>query len=177
MWIKIAGLAIVVILLVGCTNNNDEAFREDLDDFPEPTKYDADNPKNDPFGVGKEGEYPQSDQTEMNDGDESGQSDLFTNEESVAIANHLTKKKEVIQSQVALTDNKVVVGVMLNESAPADMRERIKKEVQEMKPNKKVNVYTDDIYWDRMRNKDSKLDHFNGDMEEFLNEFFNTTRE
>lgn len=172
MWIyRTAGLVILGITLVGCTNNNDEATRDNPGDYTQPINYETNEEQDEHEG------YPQSDQTGMNDGDETGQSDFYTNEETVSIAHKLSKQKEVVQAQVALTEHKVVVGVMLNDNAPPDMQETIKKQVQDMKPDKKVHVYTDDIYWDRMRNKDSKLDQFNGGMKEFLNEFFNTTRE
>lgn len=182
MWItKIVSISVLCYLLIGCTDN-EESTQNNLDDAAQPINYETKKEQSDRLGVrkkntGEQGGYPQSEQTEMNNGDERGKKDLFTNEESISISNHLKEWREVIQAQVALTEDRVVVGVTLNPSAPPNMQDIIKKEVQKIKPDKKVFVYTDDIYWDRMRNKDARLDQANSDMDEFLDEFFNRTRD
>ncbi|RYG74809.1 hypothetical protein EU245_01100 [Lentibacillus lipolyticus] len=172
---------IISFVLIGCAadDGGQEASQENGN--TQPINYETEKERKDRQGVenkniGERGGYPQTEQKELNDGDENARSDSFTNEVSMSIANHLKKKRHIKQAQVAMADDRVVVGIMINDSAPPDMRERVEREVQEMVQVKEVYVYTDDIFWDRMRNKDARPDQLNGDMEEFLREFFNRDR-
>lgn len=71
--------------------------------------------------------------------------------------------KEIKQAQVASSDERVVVGVILSNrfEAQSDIAEQIKTSVKEMAPDKTVVVYTDDIHWDRMRNLQSRIKQIN----------------
>ncbi|GAA0442515.1 hypothetical protein GCM10008983_19490 [Lentibacillus halophilus] len=176
-WVVIPLMSFV---LIGCGTDDDRQQTQDNNDT-QPINYETEQERKDRQGVedeniGERGGYPQTEQKRLNDGDENAQSDSFTNEMSMSIADQLKQKRKVKQAQVAVADDRIVVGVMINASAPPDMRERLEKEVQNMVPEKEVYVYTDDIFWDRMRNKDSKPDQLNGDMEEFMREFFNRDR-
>lgn len=173
---------VLLFVLIGCAEykTEDEGNQENLNS--QPIKYETEQEQDERLGKennysGQNNGYPQNEQEELNEGDENAQSDKFTNEMSQSISNHLKKRNDVRQAQVAVSDERVVVGVMLSDRAPPDMRERVEQEVQQMVSTKDVYVYTDDIYWDRMRNKDSQLDQLNGDMREFLREFFNRDRE
>src|SRR5699024_3917305 len=171
-------LPVLSILLFGCAQyeTGEEGSQENMNS--QPINYETEQEQDERLereeqGIDEQGGYLQSEQKELNDGDENAQSDLFTNEMSMSISKHLKERKDVRQAQVAVSEERVVVGVMLTDQAPPDMRERVEQEVQEMVPTKEIYVYTDDIYWDRMRNKDAQLDQLNGDMREFLREFFN----
>ncbi|SDQ46656.1 Sporulation lipoprotein YhcN/YlaJ (Spore_YhcN_YlaJ) [Virgibacillus subterraneus] len=174
-------ISVIIFALVGC--GTEEGKQDNTENMnSQPINYETKEEQKERTGnkepnLGEKGGYPQSEQTEMNDGDASGQSDLYTNQTSILISKKLKERREVIQAQVAVTDDKAIVGVIISPSSPPNMRKILKQEVHEMVPNREVEVYTDDIYWDRMRNKDAKLDQLNGDMNEFLNEFFNTTRD
>ncbi|GGJ84025.1 hypothetical protein GCM10007063_03140 [Lentibacillus kapialis] len=172
----------VSTLLFGCAQyeTGQEDSQENMNS--QPIHYENEKEQNERFGkekqgIDEQGGYQQSEQKELNDGDENAQSDLFTNEMSMSISKQLKERKDVRQAQVAISDEKVVVGVMLTDQAPPDMRELVEREVQRMVPTKEIYVYTDDIYWDRMRNKDAQPDQLNGDIREFLREFFNRDRE
>ncbi len=183
MWIKrLTIISAIIFALVGCGTEEEGAQDNPENMNSQPINYETKEEQKERTGtkeqnIGEQGGYPQSEQTEMNDGDANAQSDKYTNQTSISIAKKLKERKEVIQAQVAVSNNKVIVGVIISPSSPPNMREILKQEVHEMIPNREVEVYTDDIYWDRMRNKDSRLDQLNGDMNEFLNEFFNTTRD
>ncbi|TMN21067.1 YhcN/YlaJ family sporulation lipoprotein [Lentibacillus cibarius] len=173
---------VAFFFLIGCAANDNNQESSGENGNTQPINYETEKERQDRQGVekkniGERGGYPQNEQKRLNDGDETGKSDKFTNETSISIANHLKKNKKVKQAQVTVTDERIVVGVLINDSAPPDMRERLEQEVQDMVPNKEAYVYTDDIFWDRMRNKDARLDQLNGDTEEFLREFFNRDRE
>ncbi|WP_010531111.1 YhcN/YlaJ family sporulation lipoprotein [Lentibacillus jeotgali] len=178
-WITIPAVS---FLFIGCAQyeTGEEGSEEHMNS--QLINYETEKEQNERLGredqgIDEQGGYLQSEQKELNDGDEDAQSDLFTNEMSMSISKHLKNRKDVRQAQVAVSEDRVVVGVMLTDQAPSDMRERIEQEVQDMVPTKEIYVYTDDIYWDRMRNKDARPDQLNGDMREFLREFFNRDRE
>ncbi|MFD1362937.1 YhcN/YlaJ family sporulation lipoprotein [Lentibacillus salinarum] len=175
-------IPILTILLVGCMQDDagDDPGQENMNS--QPIKYETEQEQNerretDNNQNDEQNTYPENDYQNVNEGDDQAQSDKFTNEVSQSISNHLKQRRDVRQAQVAVSEDKVIVGVMLTDQAPPDMRERVEQEVQEMVPTKDVHVYTDDIYWDRMRNKDAQLDQLNGDMREYLREFFDRDRE
>ncbi|ALX48193.1 YhcN/YlaJ family sporulation lipoprotein [Lentibacillus amyloliquefaciens] len=176
-------MPLILFVFIGCAQyetGEEGSSREDSNS--QLINYETEQEQNERLGKntdnpGMNNDYPENNQGEINKGDENAQSDLFTNEMSQSISTQLKQRNDIRQAQVAVTDERVVVGVMLTDQAPPDMREVVEQEVKEMVPNKEVHVYTDDIYWDRMRNKDSQLDQFNGDVREFLREFFNRDRE
>ncbi|TFJ94001.1 YhcN/YlaJ family sporulation lipoprotein [Lentibacillus salicampi] len=173
---------VCLFLLIGCAQYESGEQDSGQNMNSQPIHYESEKEHNERLGaedqgIDEDGGYPQSEQKELNNGDRNGQSDKFTNEMSLNISNHLKQRNDVRQVQVAVSEERVVVGIMLSDHAPPDMRERVEQEVQEMVPNKEVYVYTDEIFWDRMRNKDARLDQINGDTREFLREFFNRDRE
>ncbi|HLS07565.1 YhcN/YlaJ family sporulation lipoprotein [Lentibacillus sp.] len=175
-------IPLFTVVLFGCAQYESGEQDDSENMNSQPINYETEEEEKERLGaedqgIDEQGGYLQSEQKELNDGDENAKSDAFTNEMSMSISKHLQKRKDVRQVQVAVTDERVVVGIMLSEHAPPDMRERVEQEVQEMVPTKEVYVYTDDIYWDRMRNKDKQLDQLNGDIREYLREFFNRDRE
>ncbi|SFA69089.1 Sporulation lipoprotein YhcN/YlaJ (Spore_YhcN_YlaJ) [Lentibacillus halodurans] len=175
-------IPIFLFALVGCAEYKTGEQNTEDNMNSQPINYETEEEENERHGAennntnGQEG-YRGNAQEKLNEGDENAQNDLFTNEMSQSISSHLKQHNDVRQAQVAVSEERVVVGVMLSDNAPPDMRELVEQEVQEMVTSKEVYVYTDDIYWDRMRNKDARLDQLNGDMREFLREFFNRDRE
>lgn len=179
---KIAGFSILCFALVGCADDNNNNAHGDQDGVnSQPINYETQQEQEE--RLGNEGEnknqdkYPKSDQKELNRGDRSGQSDLYTNEMTMSISDKLKKRKHIQQAQVTMTKDKLVVAVIISEYAPSNIGDKVEEEVREMAPNKEVVVYTDDPHWDRMRNKDAQLDQLKGGVKEFLNEFFNRERE
>ncbi|SFD57780.1 Sporulation lipoprotein YhcN/YlaJ (Spore_YhcN_YlaJ) [Lentibacillus persicus] len=179
MWI----ISLMLIVLVGCAqydSGEEEGSNENLNS--QPINYETKKERNERLGKDTDNSKENSelyddDLAEINEGDEDAKTDIFTNEMSQSISKQLKQRKDIRQAQVVVTDERVVVGVMLTAQAPPDMREVVEQEVSEVVSDKEVYVYTDDIYWDRMRNKDAELDQFNGDVREFLREFFNRNRE
>ncbi|GAB4073314.1 hypothetical protein GCM10028778_08490 [Barrientosiimonas marina] len=165
-------IPILTILLAGCMQNDTQESEQENSNS-QPIKYETEQEQND----GEQKKYPDDTYQNVNEGDQEGQSDKFTNELSMSIADSLKGRQAIRQAQVAAGDDKVVVGIMLNNNASPDIRDNVEQDVQEMVPKRDVQVYTDDSYWDRMRNKDAELDQLNGDMREYLQEFFRRDRE
>ncbi|WP_175631901.1 YhcN/YlaJ family sporulation lipoprotein [Virgibacillus siamensis] len=179
---KIFCLLLCGVFLVACSENRDSATDSHDQLNSDPIHYETDKEHNDriddhPENIAEKGGYPQSDRDRLNVGDEDAKTDLYTNEWTMSISKHLKQRKDVKQAQVAATDDKIVVGVLVNEYAQKGMKKKIKAEVEQMVPGRKVVVYTDRIYWDKMRDEDAEPDQLNGDMEEFLDEFFNRERD
>ncbi|WP_087971793.1 YhcN/YlaJ family sporulation lipoprotein [Oceanobacillus rekensis] len=141
--------------------------------FDEKTRdiYDRQGPS-----IGEQGGYPQSKQRGVNSSDFSEYSDAFTNEESIRIMEELVKQKDIIQAQVASTDDRIIVAVMLRENLDREIADDIEAEVKEIVPasDKEVIVYTDDVQWDRMKNFDSRIqsEDMDEDTTNFMEEFF-----
>src|SRR5699024_11826829 len=90
---------------------------------------------------------PGADQKERN------YSDIFTNEESEQISERVMNYEEVNLAQTASMDDRVVVAVMFNEYHDSDDQiiADISQAVETIVPEKEVVIYTDDKYWDHMR--------------------------
>ncbi|WP_174613924.1 YhcN/YlaJ family sporulation lipoprotein [Virgibacillus ihumii] len=183
MWmLKIFCLLLFAVFIVGCNAVTDNAADNDGDLSSEPIHYETENERNNrlnnrPENIAEQGGYEQSERDRLNMGDRDAKTDLYTNEFTMSISEHLKQNKNVKQAQVVATDKKIVVGVQVNEYAPKGIKKTIKNEVKQMVPERKVVVYTDRVYWDKMRDEDAEPDQLNGDMEEFLDEFFNRERD
>ncbi|TXL68082.1 hypothetical protein FHP05_03430 [Cerasibacillus terrae] len=167
---RIKPILIVVLCFgcIACSPDKDPKVNNETN-HSQPMHYETKNEEKNRHGVreksiGEQGGYPQSKQQEQNRGKEEGPyTDLFTNDESIKIEEHLKGMKEIKQAQVASSDERVVVGVILSNrfEAQSDIAEQIKTSVKEMAPDKTVVVYTDDIHWDRMRNLQSRIKQIN----------------
>lgn len=180
--VKILCLPFIAVFLVGCAGGNDNAADNEDNLNSEPIHYETEKERNDghdngPDSIAEQGGYEQSERHRLNMGDRDAKTDIYTNEFTMSITEQLRQNKNVKQVQVAATDKKVIVGVQVNEYAAKGIKKTIKKEVKKMVPERKVVIYTDRIYWDKMRNEDAEPDQLNGDVEEFLDEFFNRERD
>lgn len=187
MWTKKAFIIAAFFTMVACANDNganEDAQREIDNKNTQPIHYETNQEKKERLHVrdqtiGEKGGYPQTHQDKANDANnKNGYTDVFTNEEAQMIAETLQNKREIVQAQVASTDDRIIVGVILQAHAKQkDSAQQIKKEVKKLVPNtdKQIIVYTDDIHWDRMKNLDARLKaKNNGDkIEQYINEFIN----
>ncbi|ASN05115.1 YhcN/YlaJ family sporulation lipoprotein [Virgibacillus necropolis] len=158
------GLLFIVLVTAGCTNGQNNEANNDEQIQTQPIHYETREEQNERLGIrnqtiGEKGGYPQSEQKEINRGDNTvgENTDIFTSEQSKVIADHLTDRRDIKAAQVAITDEKIVVAVMLSEYTDDEIGEKIEKEVRTFDQNKTIVVYTDSIYWDRMNNLKSGL--------------------
>lgn len=84
-------------------------------------------------------------------------SDAFTNEESVELSKRLEKQKNIVKAQVASTEDRIIVAVMLNDHSDHNITRKIESEVKKTNPDKQIVIYTDDSHWDRMKNLDARM--------------------
>ncbi|WP_158591724.1 YhcN/YlaJ family sporulation lipoprotein [Oceanobacillus halophilus] len=175
----------ISIVMVACTNE-DESSQSGSDYLhTQPIHYDTRQENNERMGtneksIGEQGGYPQSEQRGVNAADyEGGYSDPFTNEETELISKKLKQQKDIIQAQVASTEDRIIVAVMLREhfdhNVTSDIDD-IEKQVKKIVPNteKQIIVYTDDVQWDRMKNLNARYKSGkNGD--ELFNNFLNSS--
>ncbi|MEC5422057.1 YhcN/YlaJ family sporulation lipoprotein [Virgibacillus sp. C22-A2] len=178
-----ASIILLILFVVGCTNADDNTQTNNEDIRTQPIHYETESEQKARKGlrdktIGEQGGYPQSDQEGVNASDYSGgYSDVFTNEESEFLANELQAHRDIIQAQVASTEDRIIVAVMLREHSNHDVAETIETEVREVIPetDKQIIIYTDDIYWDRMKNLDARLEarDVGEDLEDYITDFFN----
>ncbi|MDC3412447.1 YhcN/YlaJ family sporulation lipoprotein [Aquibacillus sp. 3ASR75-11] len=82
--------------------------------------------------------------------------DRFYNEESAAVIREINKLEEVKLTQAFVTDEKVIVAVMLHQEGNLDVEDEIKSIVEKIVPNREIEVFTEDVYWNKIRNLNSR---------------------
>lgn len=186
VFVKLTYTALLLAVLVvgGCsTEENNEASQNN--DQPQTINYETQGEQNERLGlgdqsIGEKGGYPQTDQDDYNRGDNTigKNTDLFTNEQSKKIADRIMQRQDIKAAQVAITDDKVVIGVMLNDHSDHDITRAIKQDVRKIEKNKTIVVYTDDNNWDRMSNLKAKLKQSTlpKDIKDDLKDLFNPDR-
>ncbi|SDK40440.1 YhcN/YlaJ family sporulation lipoprotein [Sediminibacillus albus] len=83
----------------------------------------------------------------------------FYNEEAIGISEELNQWDEIRLSQVYASGDRVIVSLWLNQEFDdhaATISDRVYARVQELTQDKEVLVYTGDIYWNQMRDRDAK---------------------
>lgn len=162
------------VVLVACNANTSEQNAEDdqQGNNVQPIRYNTDERGNN-LDYGQQGGYPQSELDELHDDGVSERTkDKYVTEEGMKVSEHLQERKDIKQAQVAVTEDRVVVAVTLNEYLEHhEIAEDIRKDVKQFIPDKTVVVYTDDYYWKRMRNLNAR--DLGNDIEQFLENFFN----
>lgn len=171
----------LTMLLVGCTNTDDNTENTNENSSTQPIHYETEGEQKDRLNtrdqsIGEQGGYPQSDQEGANSSDyRGGYSDEFTNEETEKLSKQLKDRKDIVQAQVASTDGRVIVAVILKEKyTDHDIKGSIESEVSEAIPDKEIVVYTDEVYWDQAKNLDARSGSNNKDYntEDYIEDFF-----
>ncbi|MBY7143269.1 YhcN/YlaJ family sporulation lipoprotein [Virgibacillus sp. NKC19-3] len=175
-------LLVITMLFVACANTDtDHTQTTNENSTTQPIHYETEEEQNNRLNtrdqtIGDRGGYPQSDQNGVNASDYSnGYTDEFTDEESEELSKQLKDRKDIVQAQVASTDDRVIVAVILKEKyIDHDIKDSIESEVSEAIPDKEIVVYTDDAYWDQAKNLDARSGskNKNYDVEDYIKDFF-----
>lgn len=170
----------ILFATAGCGNEAEEGQNENNNQY-QPINYETREEQTNRAGsrdntIGELGGYPQSDQEYVNDGDKNlnaKNEDRYTNERTMLISEYLAERKEIVQAQVAETDERIIVAVITadNEYFP-NLNEVIEKEVKRVIPDKQIVVYTQAIWWDRMRNLNSSPNDLDEKMNRDIDNFF-----
>ncbi|PAV28927.1 hypothetical protein CIL05_13160 [Virgibacillus profundi] len=176
---KIISFTLLIIFTVGCANTDEDTQTTQEKINTSPINYETEQERKERLNIrdqtiGEKGGYPQSDQDGVNAGDNSGEnSDAFTNEESMKISKQLKEKKEIVQAQVASTDDRIIVAVILSEQTDPDIKQMIESEVSKTVSDKQIIVYTDEVHWDHMKNLDARLgsEKREFDIEDYIDDF------
>ncbi|UJL44955.1 YhcN/YlaJ family sporulation lipoprotein [Virgibacillus sp. NKC19-16] len=176
-------LLALTMLLVACTNTdtNDDTQNSNENSTSQPIHYETEEEQKNRLNtrdqtIGEQGGYPQSDQDGVNSSNYSGgYSDEYTNEETEKLSRQLKDRKDIVQAQVASTDDRVIAAVILKEKyIDHDIKGSIESEVSEAMPDKEVIVYTDEAYFDQMKDMDARRgsDNKNYNIEDYIKDFF-----
>ncbi|MCT2537978.1 YhcN/YlaJ family sporulation lipoprotein [Aquibacillus koreensis] len=82
----------------------------------------------------------------------------FYNEESQKVSEAVNKIEAVSITQVFSTEDQIFVSPLLEQTEYKDQDdvdrivEQVRKQVRQIVPDKEIVIYTDDIYWNEMRN-------------------------
>ncbi|MFD1850161.1 YhcN/YlaJ family sporulation lipoprotein [Oceanobacillus bengalensis] len=162
MYLRKLLLVGLIFILTACGNDNAESETKQYN--TQPINYDTPLEQDGSLdrqeeSIGEKGGYPQSEQRGVNASDYEGDyTDPFTNDETIFITEELRKDKDIIQAQVASTDDRIIVAVMLREYYNEADTEEIKEKIRRIVPDidKEIIVYTDDIHWNRMKDYDAR---------------------
>ncbi|WP_053219048.1 YhcN/YlaJ family sporulation lipoprotein [Virgibacillus senegalensis] len=83
----------------------------------------------------------------------------FYNEEAQTITEELNARDEIRLAQVYVTDERIIVSLTLNQEYDdhaASIADSVYKQVESHAKDKEVLVYTGDIYWNQMRDRDAR---------------------
>ncbi|WP_157724854.1 YhcN/YlaJ family sporulation lipoprotein [Virgibacillus phasianinus] len=181
MRLRYGCLLFAVLIAGGCANGGNNEASDDDQIQSQPLHYETKHEQNERLDTG---DQPQT-QTEIekgnvNRGDNTSgnNTDVFTNEQSKEIADYLMKRRDIKLAQVAITDKKIVVAVMLNDHSNHDITDGIESDVRKFDKNKTIVVYTDDNHWDRMSNLKARLkqSNFSDDLKDDMKRLFNPNR-
>lgn len=157
------GLALLI--LTGCNSGTEEQGQSDNNQQKtEYINYETEQEHKErehgkELSIGERGGYPQSKQEGANDADfKNGYSDAYTNEEALWLSEELENRKDIVTAQVASTEDQILVGLIQREYATEDVPKRVKEEIQKLLPDtkKEIIVFTDNAYWEYMKNRDAK---------------------
>ncbi|WP_042146142.1 YhcN/YlaJ family sporulation lipoprotein [Paucisalibacillus sp. EB02] len=171
-----------LFLLAACGNESEQGMNNNTNQKNiQPINYETPNEQESRSGdqdksIGEIGGYKQSDQEYVNEGDKNFNAkneDQYTSERTYLISEYLSERKEIVQSQIAETDDRIIVAVMTGNQYFPDLPEIITRDVKEIVPDKEVVVYTDKAWWDHMRNLNSNPKDLDQDIEKNLHDFFN----
>lgn len=170
MFKNIIIMSFIFVFLTACTNARDNTESNKENTNTEPINYEMEGEREERLNIqgnDKQKTYP-----------EQRYSDAFTNEESIMLSKELERRRDVTKAQVASTDDRVIVAVMLQDHADHNITKKLRKEIEKMIPDKQVIIYTDDTHWDRMKNIDAKMGTKNigNENRNKIKDFFNTNK-
>jgi hypothetical protein len=171
-----------ILFLVACGNETEEGTKKLNNDnnTVQPINYETEEEEKERTGnqdrsIGELGGYPQSEQEYVNEGDRNlsaKNEDRYTNERTMQISDYLSERKEIVQAQVSETEDRIIVAVQTGNKYYPDLKQTIEEEVKQIVSDKEIVVYTESIWWDRMRNQNSSPNLMDAEMEENINDFF-----
>ncbi len=181
MWIKRITIIGALLFAVGCSSNK-EAQNMGVTEI-DPQMTDAKRKGvlteklryNEQTDITK-GENPAKVERKYNTGQPSDRNQAeFTNDKTAEISKKIAERVDVKQAQIAMTDDRIIVALMLHHKADPKVLDEIKAEVTKMAPGKEIVMYTDTDYWSKKKDMTGRNDsaETGGKMEEFLNNFFN----
>ncbi len=157
---------VILIVAAGCADQQEEGqmISEDMEDSTMPIDYsthDEAERKLDDEGNRNGGQEEAQDYTGYQENLPPGQRHLggFYNELSQSITEDLNRLDEIKLAQVYVTDQRVIVSLTLNQEYDdnaASIADKVYSKVERQAEGKEVLVYTGDIYWNQMRDRDAK---------------------
>lgn len=173
---------LLLFFLAGC-GTGEEQTENDTGDAAAPMHYENKAEQRERLNIqersiGEQGGYPQSEQNQANTADyEGGYSDPFTNEESEMLTRRLEENKDIVKAQVASNEERIMIGLILKEHTDPKIPDGIEEQVKSWLPetDKQVVVFSDEVYWDRMKNLKarSEAENVGSEMGAFFEELFN----
>ncbi|QTM99941.1 hypothetical protein ERJ70_11960 [Sediminibacillus dalangtanensis] len=157
---------LLFLLAAGCSDQQEEGqmIREDMEDSTMPIDYSTHDEaeRNLDDGENRNGQQEEGqDFTGYQENLPPGQQRLegFYNEQSQTISEDLNQLDEITLAQVYVTEDRVIVSLTLNQEyddKAASIADKVYSKVERQAEGKEVLVYTGDIYWNQMRDRDAR---------------------
>lgn len=161
----------MIILLTGCMNNEELGSQREIDPKPERISTGEEN-KQIVIDKNPNKDYYRSDEEGI--AQYGSERNIFDSREERQISQELAKRKEVNQTRVAITPNRVIIFASLNDY-PNDIEKKIQDDASRFVRDKQIIVFTDKVQWERMKHLESSIDQqeMGENAEEFLERYFN----
>lgn len=173
---RLISIFVISLFIVGCQNG--QLGRESNDHKPlstEPIHYEKGEDPNEQLDTHNSPMKPYLQSDEKGIGKDGTERNIFETDEALEIAQKLSLRDDVKQTQVATTDDQVAVFVLLRDYQNPQIAKSIEQDIRAITPNKEIFVYTDKIHWNRLKDLDSSMRarKIGNDLEKFLEENFN----
>ncbi|MBS3679463.1 YhcN/YlaJ family sporulation lipoprotein [Ornithinibacillus massiliensis] len=171
-----------LILMAACGNETEEGMNDTTNNSIQPINYETPQEQKERINnqektIGELGGYPQSEQEYVNEGDKNlaaENEDRFTSERTLQISEYLSERKEIVQAQVAETDDRIIVAIMTGNKYYPNLADNIEEEVKQIVSDKEIVVYSESTWWDRRRNLNSNPNptQLEEEVENNINDFY-----
>lgn len=169
-------LLAILLFVVGCSKNGTSIEGPNTSPINYQPNKDRDQMEKDPeidysyYEQSKRrmGEFKQKNPQNMDE-------DIYTSEETNRVADHLLKQSNIVNAQVASTNDRIIVAVKLSDYGDREVGNEIEQEVRTIVPNKEIVVYTDYTYWEHEKDKMASdgASEISENVDDFLENFFN----
>lgn len=168
MRLKMIIIGSVCALLIGCSNTGINDNAEDKNTPPT-----SDTRHQDENHVQKQNQNDENEPDTNNSHDPN--KNFYTNDTTEKIKNILKDRSDIREAQVASTDTRVMIALQLSHHADRDdILDSVENDVKDIASDKEMVIYTDDAYWNRMKDRSSKFRNLTDDdvIDEYIDEHF-----
>jgi|GEM_PF-3879411 len=142
----------ILLLTTGCgSNNNAEPHKNQLSEEKKRGELTKQLRVNEQTDTNREENPSEIKQKNIQEETVRDNPTAYTNEQTIEITKKLMERDDIRAAQVAMTKDKVFVGLMLERKIDSKIRSKVEEIVKASVSDKEVVVYSDETYWDQKK--------------------------